>query len=153
MKKLPLCVFLLAIICQLGMAQENSPWYVKFYQDPNAGGAWTKLDVNPDGSAIPIDQFEKYGLQDEISEIRYKLPTGVLLECFTGRFFKTTDGDIANFINNSQFLKDLAGKAGVQFGEGVLTLAGDGTDKVLKLWEIAGGRYDNRIRSAKLVKP
>jgi len=112
MKEIFLFVLSVVLLCRLALA-EDSPWYVSFYQDPNAGGLSVKLDVSPVGTAIPIDEFAKYHLEGEngISEIRYKLPQGVVLVCFTRRFFKSTDSDIANFINNSD-IKALRGSTG-----------------------------------------
>ena len=106
MKKIFLFVLSVVLLSQLALA-EDSPWYVSFYQDPNAGGLSAKLDVSPVGTAIPIDEFAKYHLEggNGMSEIRYKLPQGVALVCFTRRFFKSTDADIANFINNLHIIK------------------------------------------------
>jgi hypothetical protein len=137
------------------------------------------LDVSSDGtSAIPIEQFEKYRLKDEISEIRYTLPPGVFLVCFTGTFLNIADGEVAKFIYHNLILnnltrragiklgrgilafeghnpivKELAGRAGIKLGRGILAFEGNGSEQVAKLWEIDGGRFDNRIRSAQLVKP
>jgi hypothetical protein len=109
-------------------------------EQPNAGGLWTKFDVTPDGtSAIPIDEFSKYHLQDQISEIRYTLPHGVFVVCFTGRFFKETDGDINNFIKKHapQIVKDYAGQV-IDLGQGVLALQGTGQEQVVDLATIEG---------------
>jgi hypothetical protein len=133
------------------MPGEDAHWRVRFYRDANATGYFTKFDVSPDGaSAVPIDQFEKYGLQDAIKSIRYKLPPGVFVVCFAGRFFKNVDGDIANFINNSQILKEVAGQVGIRMSNDVLALEGTGGEKVVDLDAIG---WANRTRSAKLVKP
>jgi hypothetical protein len=130
---------------------EDAHWRVRFYQDANATGYFTKFDVSPDGaSAVPIDQFEKYSLQDAIKSIRYTLPRGVFVVCFAGRFFKNVDGDIANFINNNQILKEVAGQVGIRMSNDVLALEGTGGEKVIDLNAIG---WANRIRSAKLVKP
>jgi hypothetical protein len=163
MKKI--CLFILSVVLlwQLALA-EDSPWYASFYQDPNAGGLSARLDVSPVGTAIPIDEFAKYHLEggNGISEIRYKLPQGVALVCFTRRFFKSTDTDIANFINNHQILKHYADQLGtikyysdqlgIRFGQDVLVLKGTGKDEVAQLWVDQKGKYDNRIRSAMLQK-
>ena len=163
MKKIFLFVLSVVLLWQLALA-EDSPWYVSFYQDANAGGLSARLDVSPVGTAIPIDEFAKYHLEggNGISEIRYKLPQGVALVCFTRRFFKSTDRDIANFINNHQILKHYADQLGIikynsdqlgiRFGQDVLVLKGTGKDEVAQLWVDRKGKYDNRIRSAMLQK-
>jgi hypothetical protein len=163
MKEIFLFFLSVVLLCRLALA-EDSPWYVSFYQDPNAGGLSAKLDVSPVGTAIPIDEFAKYHLEGEngISEIRYKLPQGVVLVCFTRRFFKSTDSDIANFINNHQILKHYADQPGIikhyadqlgiRFGQDVLVLKGTGNDEVAQLWVDQKSKYDNRIRSAMLQK-
>jgi hypothetical protein len=179
MKKIFFCFVMWALFFQVGMTDEYPHWKVRFYQDPDAGGLWTKLDVSSDGaSASAIDEFEKYHLKDEISEIRYTLPPGVFLVCFTGTFLNIADGEVAKFIyhnlilNNlarragiklgngvlaleghNPTLKELARRAGIKLGSGVLALEGNGSEQVARLWEIDGGRFDNRIRSAQLVKP
>jgi hypothetical protein len=153
MKKIFLCFLSWVLVCQLGMSQD-SPWYVRFFQDPNSAGLSTKFDVSPAGTAIPIDEFRKYNLEggNGISEIRYKLPQGVALVCFTRRFLKSADGDISNFINNNKILRYATGHVGVRFGRDVLVLDGTGKDEVAQLWVIQGGKYDNKIRSAMLQK-
>jgi hypothetical protein len=163
MKKIFLFVLSVVLLCRLALA-EDSPWYVNFYQDPNAGGLSAKLDVSPDGTAIPIDEFGKYHLEagNGISEIRYKLPQGVALVCFTRRFFKSTEADIANFINSHHTLKRYAdqlglikyyaNQLGIRVGQDVLVLKGTGKDEVAQLWVDQKGKYDNRIRSAMLQK-
>jgi hypothetical protein len=154
MKKVLFFVVLWTLFSRIGVADEDPHWKVRFYQNPNAGGIWTKFDVSPNGtSAVPIDEFQKYGLQDQISEIRYTLPPGVFVVCFTGRFFKSADGDIAKFINNSQILKDAAGQVGIKFGQDTLALEGTGEERVVDLSVVDGGKYNKHIRSAKLVKP
>jgi hypothetical protein len=163
MKKIFLFVLFVVLLCQLALA-EDSPWYVSFYQDPHAGGLSAKLDVSPGGTAIPIDEFAKYHLEggNGISEIRYKLPQGVALVCFTRRFFKSTEADIANFINNHHLLKPYADQLGIikhyaeqlgiKVGQDVLVLKGTGKDEVAQLWVDQKGKYDERIRSAMLQK-
>ena len=163
MKKTSLFVLSVVLLYQLALA-EDSPWYVTFYQDPNAGGLSAKLDVSPAGTAIPIDEFAKYHLEvgNGISETRYKLPQGVALVCFTRRFFKSTDADIANFINNHHMLKHYADQLGIikhyadqlgiRFDQDVLVLKGTGKDEIARLWVDQKGKYDDRIRSAMLKK-
>jgi hypothetical protein len=179
MKKMFFCFVVWALFFQVGVTNEDPHWTVRFYQDPNAGGLWTKLDVSSDGtSANPIDGFEKYHLKDEISEIRYTLPPGVFVVCFTGTFLNIADDEVAKFIyhnlilNNlarrtgiklgngilaleghSPILKALAERAGIKLGRGILALEGSGSEQVVKLWEIDDGRFDNHIRSAQLIKP
>jgi hypothetical protein len=88
MKRVFLWVFSWAIICRLGAADEDMHWKVRFYEQPNAGGLWTKFDVSSDGiSAVPNDQFQKYGLQDKIKEIRYTLPSGVFFDMLRWQVF------------------------------------------------------------------
>lgn len=179
MKTVFFCFVVWILPFHAGMTDEDPHWRVRFYQDPDAGGLWTKLDVSADGtSAMPIDAFERYHLKDEISEIRYTLPPGVFLVCFTGTFFKTADSQVARYIYRHLILKNLVGgagiklgngmfalegqdpilknvarAAGIKLGRGILALEGNGSEQVAKLWEIDGGRFDNHICSAQLVKP
>jgi hypothetical protein len=166
MKGIFLWVFFWAIICWSGAADEDTHWKVRFYEQPNAGGLWTKFDVSLDGtSAAPIDQFQKYGLQDKIKEIRYTLPSGVFLICYAGRFFKPVDGDLNNWIHNHvplpareaalkllpPAIKDAAEKVGIVLvSKDDLVLEGNGQEQIADLKAFG---WENKIRSAKLYKP
>ena len=155
-----------AFICQLGIADEDAHWRVRFYEQPNAGGLWTKFDVSSNGtSAVPIDEFEKYHLQDKIKEIRYTLPPGVFLICYAGRVFKSVDGDLNNWMHSHvplparkavldllpPAIKDAAEKAGiVLLAKDDLVLEGNGSEEIADLKALG---WENKIRSAKLYKP
>ena len=94
MKTLFLAAVTSAILCQLGFASidcntgEDPVWKVRFYESPNGGGKCVSFDVSSNGrAAIPINVFDKYKLENKISEIQFKLPKGTAVCCFTGRFF------------------------------------------------------------------
>jgi hypothetical protein len=151
MERLFLFIVLLAAIVWIELADEDPHWRVAFYQNLNAGGLKTKLDVSPEGtSSVPISEFRKYHLEDEINEIRYTLPPGVFLVCFAGRFFSNDDGDIGNFINNNKILRDAAGQDGIKMSNDVLSLEGSGSEQIVNPQPLG---WANRIRSAEVIKP
>jgi hypothetical protein len=151
MDRLFLFIVFLAAIVWIEVADEDPHWRVAFYQNLNAGGLKTKLDVSPDGtSSVPISEFRKYHLEDQISEIRYTLPPGVFLVCFAGRFFRKDNGDIGNFINNNKILRDAAGQDGIKMSNDVLSLEGSGSEQIVNLQPLG---WANRIRSAEVIKP
>lgn len=132
------------------------PFYAKVFQHINSEGISLDLNVAADGrSGIPADQFSTYNLQDEISEIHYKLPIGTALVLYTGRFFKNVDGDIAVWWDDQPALRDFIRNEGGPvigtFGHSPLCLKGTNSDEVVRLNEVAGGEYNDRIRSSKLI--
>lgn len=132
------------------------PYYAKVYQHINSDGISLDLNVAADGrSGIPADEFKKYHLQDEISEIHYKLPVGAALILFTGRFFKNTDGDIANWWDEQSafrdYIKNETGKVLGTFGHSPLCLKGTDADEIVQLNVVANGQYNDRVRSAKII--
>ena len=144
MERLFLFIVFFAAIVWIEVTDEDPHWRVAFYQNLNAGGLKAKLDVSPDGtSSVPISEFRKYHLEDQISEIRYTLPPGVFLVCFAGRFFRNVDGDMGNFINNIKILRVAAGQDRIEMSNDVLSLEGSGSEQIVNLQPLG---WANRIR-------
>jgi len=151
-------------------------WYVTCWENVNRTGENVKVNVEADGrGGIAADEFEKNGLQDKITLIDYCLPENGALVLYTGRFFKDTDGDLKVWFNEQtddvKKLVQAAVTAGVtwlvpdagpivagllpkgKFGKDPLILRGTGQPTTVNLAapSIAGGSYNDKVRSAKIV--
>lgn len=136
---------------------QNDSWYVKVCEHPAGAGTCVNLNVTPDGNdGIPANEFRQYKLQDKITYVSYRLPDSAAVALFTGRFWKNADGDIANFFNDHNPIKDfIKGTTGIrigEFGKSPLVLRGTGRDEVIDLAQFDGGKYNDKIRSAKIYK-
>jgi hypothetical protein len=130
-------------------------YYLKVYQHAltqDNGGKFLDLNVRPDGMAgIPCDEFEKYGLQDEITVIQYCLPKEVRIVGFTQRFFKNR---IDWFIGIKYSYDQSTGQSSwspqfkISRGE-ALSLDGTGKPETANL-HISAPEFNDKIRSMRI---